>query len=149
MRRLAWTFAARIGDKYQIRLTRSIYTDWQKKRYNQNQSCFIQAVISSNYVETNETKNTRSIMFWRNLKLYEVVPSNWRKLWPKFDVTDATFELEFPEDLDTNKELIDLRKIICLRKFEPLAFQISTGMYDENLRSMTYIACHCWNGMTP
>ena len=26
MRRLAWTFAARIGDKYQIRLTRSNYT---------------------------------------------------------------------------------------------------------------------------
>ena len=26
MRRLAWTFAARIGDKYQIRLTRSIYS---------------------------------------------------------------------------------------------------------------------------
>ena len=25
MRRLAWTFAARIGDKYQIRLTRLIY----------------------------------------------------------------------------------------------------------------------------
>ena len=25
MRRLAWTFAARIGDKYQIRLTRSIW----------------------------------------------------------------------------------------------------------------------------
>ena len=29
MRRLAWTFAARIGDKYQIRLTRSIY--WFEK----------------------------------------------------------------------------------------------------------------------
>ena len=28
MRRLAWTFAARIGDKYQIRLTRSnLYND--------------------------------------------------------------------------------------------------------------------------
>ena len=26
MRRLAWTFAARIGDKYQIRLARPIYT---------------------------------------------------------------------------------------------------------------------------
>ena len=26
MRRLAWTFAARIGDKYQIRLTRSNYS---------------------------------------------------------------------------------------------------------------------------
>ena len=33
-----------------------IYTDWQKTRYNQNQSCFIQAVISSNYVAINETK---------------------------------------------------------------------------------------------
>ena len=30
MRRLAWTFAARIGDKYQIRLTRSIYKIWPK-----------------------------------------------------------------------------------------------------------------------
>ena len=28
MRRLAWTFAARIGDKYQIRLTRSIWVSW-------------------------------------------------------------------------------------------------------------------------
>ena len=28
MRRLAWTFAARIGDKYQIRLTRSILCMW-------------------------------------------------------------------------------------------------------------------------
>ena len=28
MRRLAWTFAARIGDKYQIRLTRSMYFHW-------------------------------------------------------------------------------------------------------------------------
>ena len=33
-----------------------IYTVWQKKRYNQNQSCFIQAVISSNYVEINQQK---------------------------------------------------------------------------------------------
>ena len=31
MRRLAWTFAARIGDKYQIRLTRSIWSLKLKK----------------------------------------------------------------------------------------------------------------------
>ena len=31
MRRLAWTFAARIGDKYQIRLTRS---NWAMSREN-------------------------------------------------------------------------------------------------------------------
>ena len=31
MRRLAWTFAARIGDKYQIRLTRSIFNHHSPK----------------------------------------------------------------------------------------------------------------------
>ena len=30
MRRLAWTFAARICDKYQIRLTRPIYINWKR-----------------------------------------------------------------------------------------------------------------------
>ena len=40
-------------------------------------------------------------MFWRNLKLYAAVPSNWRKPMPKFDVTDDMFELEFPEVLYT------------------------------------------------
>ena len=40
MRRLAWTFAARIGDKYQIRLTRSI---WQSRLYTY---CFYQTRVS-------------------------------------------------------------------------------------------------------
>ena len=36
MRRLAWTFAARIGDKYQIRLTRSIlYQLWLHHQTNE------------------------------------------------------------------------------------------------------------------
>ena len=45
-------------------------------------------------------------MFRRKLKLFEALPSNWRKQRPKFDVTDAMFEFEFPEDLETlnNKE---------------------------------------------
>ena len=36
MRRLAWTFAARIGDKYQIRLARSIWgiTMWSARLYS-------------------------------------------------------------------------------------------------------------------
>ena len=53
----------------------------------------------SNYVEINEIKITRNIMFWRNLKLCATVPSNWRKPMPKFDVTDTRFEVEFQEDL--------------------------------------------------
>ena len=43
-------------------------------------------------------------MFWRNLKLCAAVQSNWRKPRPKFDVKDAEFEMEFPEDLDTLKD---------------------------------------------
>ena len=30
------------------------YTDWQKKIYNKNQNCFIQAVMLSYYVEINQ-----------------------------------------------------------------------------------------------
>ena len=40
-------------------------------------------------------------MFWRNLKLYAAVQSKWRKPRLKCDVTDAKFEFEFPEDLET------------------------------------------------
>ena len=39
-----------------------------------------------------------------NIKLYAAVPSNWRKPRPKLDVTNAKFEFEFPEDLDTLKD---------------------------------------------
>ena len=43
-------------------------------------------------------------MFWKNLKLCAAVPSNWSKQRPKFEVTDAKLEFEFPEDLDTLKD---------------------------------------------
>ena len=39
-----------------------------------------------------------------NLKLCAAVPSNWHKQRPKFDVMDAKFEFEVPEDLDTLKD---------------------------------------------
>ena len=52
MRRLAWTFAARIGDKYQIRLTRSIYE-------NISRECWIsECWISKNKVIANNSKLT-------------------------------------------------------------------------------------------
>ena len=34
MRRLAWTFAARIGNKYQIRLTRPIWNAFERSVMN-------------------------------------------------------------------------------------------------------------------
>ena len=73
-----------------------LYTDWQKKRYNQNQGSFIQA---SNYVEINQ-QITRSIMFWRNLELCAAVPSKRHKPRPKSDVTDAKCEFLFPDTLN-------------------------------------------------
>ena len=39
MRRLAWTFAARIGDKYQIRLTRPNFP-WKKKKLTRSMNFF-------------------------------------------------------------------------------------------------------------
>ena len=51
------------------------------------------------YAEINGTKIIRSILFWKNLKRCAALSSNLRKQRPKFDVTDAAFEFEFPEDL--------------------------------------------------
>ena len=48
-------------------------------------------------------------MFWMNLKLCAAVSSNWRKPRSKFDVTDAKFKLEFPEDMETLKDKEETR----------------------------------------
>ena len=61
-------------------------------------------------------------MFWRNLKLWEAVPSNWRKPRPKFDVTDAKFEFEFPEDLGILKDKEGTRKSWAIEKLTTLTF---------------------------
>ena len=59
MRRLAWTFAARIGDKYQIRLTQSI---WRTCINN----------IYTNYITGSENKPTANA----NHLLYIIICSN-------------------------------------------------------------------------
>ena len=49
-------------------------------------------------------------MFWINLKLCAAVTPKWRKPRSKFDVTNAMFEFEFPEeDLDTVKDKEGMR----------------------------------------
>ena len=55
MRRLAWTFAARIGDKYQIRLTRSISWLWPAT------VCSIFTAIEAKYSHLDT-----SILFYNN-----------------------------------------------------------------------------------
>ena len=61
-------------------------------------------------------------MFWRNLKLCAAVPSNWRKPRPKFDLTYAKFEFEFPEDLDTLKDKGGTRWSWVIEKLPTLTF---------------------------
>ena len=51
----------------------AFYTDWQKKRYNKNQSCFIQAVISRNYVEINQ-----QTLYSGTFKLVQIKAEIWR-----------------------------------------------------------------------
>ena len=38
-------------------------------------------------------------------------------------LTDNNIHLQTKEDIANNKEFIDLRKLICMRKFESLTFQ--------------------------
>ena len=52
-------------------------------------------LINKNYSQYHVLKESQTLCS---------VPSNWRKPRPKFDVKDAMFKLEFPEDLDTLKD---------------------------------------------
>ena len=77
------------------------YTDWQKKRYNQYQSCFIQAVISSNYAEINQQKLLALSCFEGISNFVQRYHQTGMNQGQNFDATDAMFEFEFLEDLDT------------------------------------------------
>ena len=65
---------------------------------------FIQAVISSNYVEISQQKLLAVSCFEWVSNLVQRYHQTGVNQWPKFDVTDAKFEFEFPEDLDTLKD---------------------------------------------
>ena len=80
-----------------------LHIDWQKKRYNQNQSCLIQAVISSN-VEIYHKKLRAVSCFEENSNFVQRYHQNSLKPRPKYDITDAKFKFEFSEDLDTLKD---------------------------------------------
>ena len=81
-----------------------MYTDWQKKRYNQNQSCFIPAVISTIYVETNQQKLLAVSCFEgipNFVQRYHQTSVNQGR---NFDVTNNKFEFKFSEALDILKD---------------------------------------------
>ena len=70
MRRLAWTFAAHIGDKYQIRLTRSISVcqvrEWLLGSIHCDGSCHIL-----------EGHFSRTIVFWTRKYVLETTPCDF------------------------------------------------------------------------
>ena len=61
-------------------------------------------------------------MFWRNLKFCAAVPSNWRKPRSKFDVTDAKFKLEFPEDMEILKDKEGTKSSSVIERLTTLTF---------------------------
>ena len=74
MRRLAWTFAARIGDKYQIRLTRSIrsrYTGCMHLRKN---------IVCSNLERCIKIKQPCSDLRDYQMHLHHVKQVDWRRM---------------------------------------------------------------------
>ena len=74
-----------------------IYTDWQKKRYNKSQSCFIQAVISSNYVEINPQKLLVVSGFERISncvqRYYQPGLNQGRKMTPRMPCLSSNFQI--------------------------------------------------------
>ena len=52
------------------------------------------------------------------------------------------------KETEITKNLLIWEKIFVWENLSLWLFKISTGMCDENLRSMACSACHCWNGMT-
>ena len=82
-----------------------LYTVWQKKRYSKkNQSCFIQAVISSNYVEIIQ-QNLFAVSCFEGLSNFvqryrQTGENQGRNLTSQM----SYFKLEFPEDMETLKD---------------------------------------------
>ena len=79
-----------------------IYTDWQKKRYNHNQSCFIRAVIAIKYVKINQ-QNLLAVSCFEGIsnfvqRYHQTGVNQGRNL------TDAKFEFEFSEETLKDKE---------------------------------------------
>ena len=71
MRRLAWTFAARIGDKYQIRLTRPICLTHEYK-CTTNVACTISCYVKLNFPAKSISIWVLSIETWvRNYKKHK------------------------------------------------------------------------------
>ena len=112
MRRLAWTFAARISVMYQIRLTRSIWP-WIIKG-----SCFL-LCFSSLSMQTKPSSGQLGTLFqiWVN-------NSEWMKCELRFRRCTAMFCLSFRQYVcQTEKENINihLTKVIT---FHPIVWQL-------------------------
>ena len=67
---------------------------------------------------------------------------------PHFGRVKVPITLLFEDETIKTKNLLMWEKLFVWENLSLWLFKISTGMYDENLRSMACIACHCWNGMT-
>ena len=81
MRRLAWTFTARIGYKYQIRLTRPIYQIFVKFLY-----CLYMIFKSWNYFKRKLNTVTRHYASDSNMQCV-IIPSYDMMLWHSITAT--------------------------------------------------------------
>ena len=121
MRRLAWTFAARIGYKYQIRLTRS---KWNPK-YETSKT-----YLANHYFDTESTTlNAHSkLLFWLTMRTFhefiltvDFIPT-WQTTVSNRGCTLALSRSLRYKNTDSSKftQCLFQREIICeFRKFKP------------------------------
>ena len=101
MRRLAWTFAARIGDKYQIRLTRSIYmfccNEHELIKLSMKSGCYLS---NSTFAWARETFKSNVIQkpIIHKYPTPPVRPKYW--VWPVLRIQNSFFYQIY--DVDNN-----------------------------------------------
>ena len=91
MRRLAWTFAARIGDKYQIRLTRSIYRMANEPRHDKTNKMSVRPAKTQISLDIRPVWSVSSLSAWKEPWVLRYLLSAQRRLWS--DRADAQADL--------------------------------------------------------
>ena len=85
MRRLAWTFAARIGDKYQIRLARPILIlsqlqIWSQQTITCNRTNIVTFRSGTNYLYLNSNLHT----FKAQNRIYVGIKNAWHQYYEAY-----------------------------------------------------------------
>ena len=146
MRRLAWTFAARIGDKYQIRLTRSTCEFTLLAMLNSLMKCICvwEGGAGAGKLKPYHLPLSYQI-FWRVLiTKFENKNQRWRK-----HVCTRSYDFEYKINMDIYLYSVSIWPVIKVVSYQVLLITLFWFLYIYLLSSPKtkfdlYFVC-CWN----